>query len=554
MLRSTSKIKNCSLLIFIGVFVILLSAGHSHALLYPPIEDFDGEGWSTTKDGVLTIESDQGWANFLKYGYRDRVNTLYLGKDVTTFRIYHLPNDIPTADFFKPEDVLWYDYDGEPYYGTFFIDGFYVTNIIVEEGSKTFRVSDGLLINTTNNSIVLSENNVTDVVIPEGIKTITFGAFFGRAITSIQFPTSMETIGDDAFSECKRLTSLYLPDSITQLGRAAFRGCEALKDVRFPNGIKRIGTNAFGFTGIEEVILPGSVEEIGSFAFNECSKLQRVILPNKLRTIDQQAFQYCEQLQSVDFPEGLEQIAFQSFNGCYNLRQVILPDSLIQIGDRAFGGCDLSLLRLPNELEFILYDEKSSEYKANPHATRDKAFGLSSVETVIFTGSDYDFGYHAITDAKDVYFLSTPPEEVGEFLDKETVENIYCSDEYEFQWTRSKVASWVRQKLTILPAAEINALVEEKLNTTPTPQETTAPTPSPTPGATPAPTPKLTPTPTLTPQMEQSEAGVDPLPIVFTGLLALVVAGIVVVVLKERKKAANHKRTKRKKDTMIRPL
>ena len=124
---------------------------------------------------------------------------------------------------------------------------------------------------------------------------------------------------------------------------------------------------------------------------------------------------------------------------------------------------------------FPVYSFKKNEFIINPYSKKDKSFGLHSVDTVILSGSDYDFGYPAISNAKNVYFLGKPPEDVGQILDEDTVEKIYCSDEFEFEWTRSTVASWVRQKLTILPADQINDFVETTINNTSIPTNTPKP-------------------------------------------------------------------------------
>jgi hypothetical protein len=122
------------------------------------------------------------------------------------------------------------------------------------------------------------------------------------------------------------------------------------------------------------------------------------------------------------------------------------------------------------------------------------------------------------------------------------VENIYCSDEFEFEWTRSTVASWVRQRLTILPADQINAWAETTINTTPEPTNTPRPTNTPQPTyagfkAVNTPKPTVTPQPTASPvpTAENEQQKTDPILFVFAGVLAAVVVGIVVLTRKNRK-------------------
>jgi hypothetical protein len=522
-------------LAIIGIACFFVADARAHALLYPPIEDFDGDGWSRTSDGVMTIESNQGWWNAIKHGFTVDVNKLVVGKDLTEFRIYSSPYDVPNPNFLN-------EYDIDDYFVFQWSTNIHPDEIEVETGNPVFQVIDGLLINDATGELVLSETGLEEVIIPEGVKSITYSAFSDRYIKSVQFPSSLERIGAFAFDNCVMLSKIELPQSLVKLESGAFSGCFHLYEVTLPNRLEKIEPYTFSQCAISYIRIPDNVKKIDEWAFYECDNLSQVVLPQGIEVIGRSAFSGCRRLSHINFPEGLEFIERSAFSGCDHLRYVVLPNTLKWIGNHAFVGCELSILKLPDKLEFVLYGEKSNTYKANPHATRDKRFALSSVDTVIFTGSDYDFGYHAITDAKHVYFLSTPPEEVGEFLDKETVEHIYCSDEFAFQWTRSKVASWVRQKLTILPAAELHALVEEKLSATPTPLETPAPTASPTPSETPIPTRKATPAPTATPTIEQDETDVDPLLIVFAGVLALVVAGIVIVSLKSGK----HKRKRKK--------
>ena len=230
---------------------------------------------------------------------------------------------------------------------------------------------------------------------------------------------------------------------------------------------------------------------------------------------------------------------------------MILPDSLQQMGTDAFSGCSLSLLRIPERLTILIYDDREKENQVNSYAKSDKTLGLSSAETVIFSGSDYDFGYPAINGAKNVYFLGLPPADVGDILDRDTTGNIYCSEDYEFEWTRSTVSTWVRQKIQFLPADQIKEITESAINTTPEPTNTPSPspTPSPTPRPTETPWPTPMPRPTASPVAiaKAEQQPVDPLVFAFAGILALVIAGIVVVAVKSRSSQNKNRRRKRVK-------
>jgi len=510
---------------------------------YDGYKAYDGDGWSMSANGVLTIESNQGWANCIRDGYKPEVRELVIGKDVTYFRMYRLPYDLPSPDFFDSFEVAGYDKNGEPYYEYGVINDLFPLKIIVEEGNRAFKVVDGLLINTVTNELVLSEMSVTDVIIPEGVRIITRNAFEKRDLTSVQFPSSLEVIGEDAFALCANLTEIELPDSIIELRIGAFIRCDQLRQVKLPSKLQVLGAYAFSECPITYIEIPKMVEEIGAYAFSDCDLLYQVIMPEGLKSVKGSAFSNCKQLMRIDFPEGLESIGDGAFSDCCSLKRAILPGSLKQIGNEAFSDCNLSVLRIPANLTFPVYDREIKEYVVNPYTKKDKTFGLSSVDTVIFSGSDYDFGYPAITNAKNIYFLSKPPEDVGQILDEKTVENIYCSDEFEFEWTRSTVASWVRQKIQFLPADQLKEITQTAVNTTPVPTNTPSLTPTPTPTPRPSPTPWPTPMPrpTASPAVisKPEKQSTDPMLFVFAGVFALVIAGIVVVAVKG-------KRTKKK--------
>ena len=70
----------------------------------------------------------------------------------------------------------------------------------------------------------------------------------------VWLPTSLETIGDNAFQDCQKLTAinwstpLMNPDASPNLyliGNMAFAGCTQLKKFKLPDSIERIGYNAF---------------------------------------------------------------------------------------------------------------------------------------------------------------------------------------------------------------------------------------------------------------------------------------------------------------------
>lgn len=111
---------------------------------------------------------------------------------------------------------------------------------------------------------------VTDLVIPEGVKSISSKAFLNcTSIKSISFPASLTEIGDQAFSGCSALEKLTLPGTVKLVKKGAFSDCTALKEVIVNEGVESFYTYVFkGCTALERIEIGESVKTIGENAFD----------------------------------------------------------------------------------------------------------------------------------------------------------------------------------------------------------------------------------------------------------------------------------------------
>ena len=88
-----------------------------------------------------------------------------------------------------------------------------LTSIIVEEGNKVYDSRENC------NAIIKTESN----------KLI-----FGCQSTII--PSSVTSIGGNAFVNCKKLTNINIPSSVTEIGGGAFYGSTELTSVTVAEG------------------------------------------------------------------------------------------------------------------------------------------------------------------------------------------------------------------------------------------------------------------------------------------------------------------------------
>ena len=102
------------------------------------------------------------------------------------------------------------------------------------------------------------------------------GAFEGSNVHSVVLPSTVESIGIYAFSECVYLTSINIPEGVTELGECAFWGDIALTSITLPSTLTTIGEMAFyqvGYTKSVSLTLPKALKSIAEDAFKYCPYL-----------------------------------------------------------------------------------------------------------------------------------------------------------------------------------------------------------------------------------------------------------------------------------------
>ena len=176
------------------------------------------------------------------------------------------------------------------------------------------------------------------MTIPSSVTSIGEEAFCEcRGLTSVIIPSSVTNIGEYAFFCCKGLTSVTIPSSMTSIGKGVFCGCSGLTSVTIPSSVTSIGKEAFyGCIGLENVVISDGVVSIESGAFFGCSGLTSVTIPSSVKSIGISAFRNCSGLTSATISEGVANIGECAFYECRGLTSVIIPSSVKTIGDSAF--------------------------------------------------------------------------------------------------------------------------------------------------------------------------------------------------------------------------
>ena len=126
-----------------------------------------------------------------------------------------------------------------------------------------------------------------------------------------------------------------------EIGEYAFKDCSRLTSLTLPVGITSIGYDAFdGCSGLTSLTLPAGITSIGEYAFSGCSGLTSLTLPAGITSIDKCAFSGCSRLTSLTLPAGITSIGEFAFSYCSGLTSIyVYAEKVPRIGRYAFEGC-----------------------------------------------------------------------------------------------------------------------------------------------------------------------------------------------------------------------
>lgn len=287
----------------------------------------------------------------------------------------------------------------------------HIVSDIFEENGIQFQYLE------SNNISIIANDKVTgEYVIPHTINhknktydvtAIAARAFLGKSgLTKIVIPSSIKSIGENAFANCMNLTSIYSHSKVpVVLGAATtraasnssvFDGVDKEMCVLYvPKGCVENYRSAKGwgeFTHIVEMMDDNSSLEVGdtfsadmsgtlgifvvtgdkSVNLNKCGNVSSVVIPSKityngveytitgiLGTATGNVYRpnqpvFGSNVTTVEIPNTVTSIGACAFYYCENLTSVTIPSSVTAIGDDAFLGCSkLSSITLPSNLQTI---------------------------------------------------------------------------------------------------------------------------------------------------------------------------------------------------------
>lgn len=114
--------------------------------------------------------------------------------------------------------------------------------------------------------------------------------------------------------------------------------------------IKNIESNTFCHDqSLKSIVIPDSVEDISSWAFECCENLESVVIPNSVKYIGYKVFSHCKNLKLIKIPNSVENIAYYVFWNCKSLKSLSFKGKTLkqvkEMKSYPFGIEDESIIR-----------------------------------------------------------------------------------------------------------------------------------------------------------------------------------------------------------------
>lgn len=152
---------------------------------------------------------------------------------------------------------------------------------------------------------------------------------------------------------------VIIPDSITEIEKQAFLNCSALEKITIPESVTTVGAEAFYMcSSLKEVYI--NIESIEPMTFYHCDNLEKVTFGPKTKIIGDQAFAQCANLTEISFNNGLREIGSGAFNECSKLTsEIVIPKTVYKIGSCAFKNTAASKITFADHENWIYHFDGS---------------------------------------------------------------------------------------------------------------------------------------------------------------------------------------------------
>lgn len=196
----------------------------------------------------------------------------------------------------------------------------------------------------------INDKKIAHVTIPSSVESIGINAFaYCGKLSSVNVSSNsnLKTIGRSAFINTK-ISKFIIPDNVTEIGASAFEGCDNITLTVSENNktyavIDRVLFNKIekalvwypDYLEAETYVVPDGIKKIENCAFVH-SRVKEIVIPKTVETIDgneklKGCFTECSQLKKITIEEGSKLKSSAWIGNCRelsSLESVTIPDGI----------------------------------------------------------------------------------------------------------------------------------------------------------------------------------------------------------------------------------
>ena len=224
-----------------------------------------------------------------------------------------------------------------------------------------------------------------DFVLPQSVRAIEKCAFYQADIQSVTFNHWITTVPNNAF-ECSNIKKVDL-GHVKKISVNAFAYCYYLNEVIFHEEGIKIDSMAFYMTkNLKKMYIPED-SSIGFYAFGY-SGLETLIMGENTTLAKAGAFSECYDLQVINLQEGMEVLEGNTFWNCFDLQKLYIPKTLQLFSNECFKNTSLELYTW-NEIEDGTFSENDMDctvVSLEDHVHSFKEITFMAFDTWMVTG------------------------------------------------------------------------------------------------------------------------------------------------------------------------
>jgi len=193
------------------------------------------------------------------------------------------------------------------------------------------------------------------------------------------------------------IMELYIADSISEIEPQAIYNCDSLVYLSIPADC----TSDDGFTDLTNLkainITKGQSSKMTNYAsieetgwFDSKDSIEKVIISEEVTSIGSYCFEQMSKLSNIEFSKTVESIGSNAFKDDLLLNEIILPISLKSIDSEAFGnitGATITISNSLNDIELSSFEKENSFILYNNELIKD----LFETNNIEFTYYDFAF-------------------------------------------------------------------------------------------------------------------------------------------------------------------